>query len=80
MPVIGQTLLSGVLAHRRHDNPVPERDATDRQRTEQVHLGNFPVVVAVGFAAIWCYMRYWIVKFLIFELLRHNAERIAGPR
>jgi hypothetical protein len=57
MPVFGQALLSGVLAHRRHDNPVPNRDAADRQWTQQVDLRNFPIVITIRFAAILRTMR-----------------------
>ena len=36
MPVVGEAVRARVLAHRRHEHAVGERDAADRQRLEQV--------------------------------------------
>ena len=52
VPVAGQPLLRDVLAHGRHHDPIAERDAADRQRTEQIDFRDFPVVVGVSRAAV----------------------------
>ncbi|HMF38476.1 MAG TPA: malic enzyme-like NAD(P)-binding protein [Isosphaeraceae bacterium] len=43
VPVGGQPVVSAVLTHRRHHDPIAEGDTPDRQRVEQVDFGNFKV-------------------------------------
>ena len=48
MPVIGKSILGGILAHRRHGDPVPKCDTPNRQGAEQIDLGHLPVVLCAG--------------------------------
>ena len=36
VPVVGEAVRARVLAHRRHEDAIGERDAADRQRIEQM--------------------------------------------
>ncbi len=51
VPVVGQSILGDVLTHRRHHDPIAQRHAADRERTEQIDFRHFAVVVGPGQAA-----------------------------
>ena len=52
VPIVGQPVVGAVLTHRRHDDPIAKRDAANRQRAEQVDIGNLPVMLGSGGAAM----------------------------
>jgi hypothetical protein len=45
MPIVCQTVVGTVLAHWRHHDPIPKGDPSNRQRTEQVNVWYFPIMV-----------------------------------
>src|SRR5262249_14453497 len=45
VPIVGHPLAGAILAHRRHHDPVAECHAPDRQRTEEVDLGDLAIVI-----------------------------------
>ena len=52
VPIVGQPIVGAVLTHRRHNDPIPEGHASDRQRTEQIDVGHFPIMVYARRAAV----------------------------
>ena len=50
MPVIGKSIMGGILAHRRHGDPVPKCDTANFQGAEQIDFGHLPVVLSAGLA------------------------------
>jgi hypothetical protein len=52
MPIVRQSVVGTVLTHRRHHDPIPKRDTSDRQRTEEIDFGHFPIMFRAGRAAV----------------------------
>jgi hypothetical protein len=52
VPIVGQSILGAVLTHRRHNDPIPKGHASDRQRTEEIEVGHFPIMVHARRAAV----------------------------
>jgi hypothetical protein len=52
VPVVGEPVTCDVLAHRRHHDPVAERDPANREWAEKVDLGNLTVVIGTGVTAM----------------------------
>jgi hypothetical protein len=52
VPIIGQPVDRAVLAHGRHDDPVAQYDVPNRQRTKQIDLGHFAVMIRTGRASM----------------------------
>src|SRR5205823_83074 len=52
MPIVRETVVGAVLAHRRHYDPIPKGDPSYRKRTEQINVGDFPVMVHARRAAV----------------------------
>src|SRR5262245_21520450 len=48
VPITGEAVVGAVLAHRRDNDAVPEADASDIERAEQIDLRNVSVVICVG--------------------------------
>jgi hypothetical protein len=46
--IVGEAILRGIHAHRRHDDPVAQGDAAQGQRGQQIHFRDFAVVVALA--------------------------------
>src|SRR5688572_29526797 len=52
VPVVRKSVTSGILAHGRHHDAIAESDTADRQRAEEVNLGNVPIVIGAGSATM----------------------------
>ena len=47
MPVIRHPVRRGILAHRRHDDPVPKRHVAYRELTQKIDIRNLAIVLAL---------------------------------
>src|SRR5208283_735298 len=74
MPIMSKPILSGILAHRRHDDPVPESHPANRERAQEIYFRNFAVVIGAGPAA----MDNWIQSLNDVVLLHINLVRVSN--
>lgn len=72
MPIMSKPILSGILAHRRHDDPVPESHPANCERAEEIYFRNFAIVIRAGSAA----MNNWIQSLNDVVLLHINLVRV----